>query len=61
MEMQCDILARPGLWSFDVRSMGFRVGLEHGLHPRNMPFAVRLEKINNFLFEPQVHGLLGRG
>lgn len=41
--------------------MGFRVGLEHGLHPRNMPFAVRLEKINNFLFEPQVHGLLGRG
>ncbi len=41
-----------------MRSVGVNVSLENRLHPCNMPFAVRFEKVDDLLLKPQVHRLL---
>jgi len=47
-----------GCLSFDMRPVGVHVIPEDRLHPRNMPLAVRFEKVDNVLLKPQVHRLL---
>ena len=39
--------------------MGIDIGPKNGLHPRDMPFALRFKIVENALFEAQVDRLFG--